>query len=121
MNSTIAKAETKSKNEIFLKGSFLHFFQSAKNYLLAANEITYIQADHVYVRIFTRDGKQILQRSSLGRLLKILPNEFFVQTHRSFIVNTNHVKEWSAQSVMVQNEIIPISRSRKKMFRRKIK
>jgi len=128
MSTITAKLEMKHSGSIknqpqrkmFQNGAILHFLKSAKKLLLTVNEITYIQADHIYVRIFTKDGKQILRRSSLGSLLKILPDEHFVQTHRSFIINKNYVNAWDSKSVMIQNEIIPISRSRRKFFKKEI-
>jgi len=93
---------------------FLQLNQGSKEYLLFANEILYIQADHVYVRIFTFDGKRILERSSLGKVLEKLPKSQFVQTHRSFVVNLNHIKFWDKHEVIIKGNSIPISRSRRR-------
>ena len=71
---TQIKVESKYDTENGLNShSYLHFSIGTKNYILPTNEITYVQAEHVYVRIFTLDGKQILERCTLANLLSRLP------------------------------------------------
>ena len=81
---------------------------------LAIDDIVYLQADHVYVRIYLRNEQCILIRNSLTWLIGRLPADRFVQVHRSYAVNLTLVTRWSRQSVFLHTREIPVSRSRQK-------
>jgi len=83
-------------------------------YLISADEISYIQAEHVYVKVYKKDGEHILHRSTLKDLLSKLPSDQFVQTHRSFVINIKHISSWDTTSIYIGKTEIPMSRSRKK-------
>jgi len=84
-----------------------------KTHVILEDSIMYIQAKHVYVNIFTDDGKIILTRSSIGQLLDQLKNDSFIQCHRSYIINVNHVSSWTHSEISINDVIIPISRAKK--------
>lgn len=83
-------------------------------YQTAVNDILYLQADHIYVKVNLKNGNQLLQRSTLKELMDQLPKENFLQTHRSFVVNTNHIDRWDTQNIYINGNEIPLSRSRRK-------
>jgi two-component system, LytTR family, response regulator len=82
-------------------------------YRVAFKDILYAKSDHVYMELYTIDGKKHLIRSSINSLIKKLPN-CFIQVHRSYIVNEKFIKEESNQTLMVNGTKIPISRSFKR-------
>jgi two-component system, LytTR family, response regulator len=61
--------------------------------LLPVEQITWIQADGVYVKLHTRDGGVHLHRGPLGSLDAALDERRFVRIHRSAIVNIDLVDE----------------------------
>jgi two-component system, LytTR family, response regulator len=61
--------------------------------LLPVEQISWIQAEGVYVKLHTRDGKAHLQRGLLGTLDSALDENQFVRIHRSAIVNIDMVEE----------------------------
>ena len=61
--------------------------------LLPVEQISWIQAEGVYVKLHTRDGKAHLQRGLLGALDSALDEHQFVRIHRSAIVNIDMVEE----------------------------
>jgi two-component system LytT family response regulator len=61
--------------------------------LLPVEQISWIQAEGVYVKLHTRDGKAHLQRGLLGTLDSALDEHQFVRIHRSAIVNIDMVEE----------------------------
>ena len=79
------------------------------------NDIEYLQSDHIYVRVHLVNGDQIIHRSPLKELLDLLPKSQFIQSHRSFAVNINHIIRWDYQYLHLKQSTIPISRSRKKI------
>ncbi len=85
--------------------------ESSQNVKL--DNITYIMAEHVYIRIYLLSGKMLLIRKSLRDISDELPEQF-IRVHRSYIVNKKHIKKWNKNSLKIQNVEVPISRSKKK-------
>lgn len=84
-------------------------------HLIDVNEISFIQAEHVYVKVYLKDGEYILHRSTLKDILGKLTQGHFVQTHRSYVVNINHINSWDTNSIYIGSFEIPMSRSKKKV------
>jgi len=61
--------------------------------LLPVEQISWIEADGVYVKLHTRDGAVHLHRGLLGSLDASLDERRFVRIHRSAIVNIDVVSE----------------------------
>jgi two-component system, LytTR family, response regulator len=61
--------------------------------LLPVEQISWIQADGMYVKLYTRDGGVHLHRGLLGSLDASLDEHRFVRIHRSAIVNIDVVDE----------------------------
>jgi len=85
------------------------------NHLIAVNDILYLQTDHIYVRVHLLNGKKIVLRNSLKEMLEQLPEKQFIQTHRSFAINSNRVSHWDHQFIYLDGKEIPMSRSRRKI------
>lgn len=79
------------------------------------DEITHIQADGDYTNIFCRNKKYYVSHS-LKYWSDTLPEEQFLQVHRSYVVNIFEVKKASSNDVVVNNVIIPLGRVYKKKF-----
>ncbi len=92
----------------------LRLQDSDRYYLVSVDDIVFLQVDHIYVQIKLTDNKQLLQRTSLKEILKQLPEEQFVQTHRSYAINIEYVSHWDSDHLYVQDDAIPVSRSRRK-------
>ncbi|GGH72339.1 hypothetical protein GCM10011318_16210 [Phaeocystidibacter marisrubri] len=73
------------------------------------DEIRFVKAENIYTELHTAD-KTWLKRSSLKVLLEELEDSNFLQTHRSYAVNLNHVTGWSSKSLSVGEVEIPVSR-----------
>ncbi len=78
------------------------------------SSILFLQADHVYTRIFLSDGREILHRGSLSAFFQKLNVNQFARTHRSYIVNLDQVDGYSQGKILIGQHVVPISRSRKK-------
>ncbi|TXC78669.1 LytR/AlgR family response regulator transcription factor [Luteibaculum oceani] len=79
------------------------------------NEIFYIVADGVYCNIHT-EKRSYLHRASLTELMNLLPHAEFQRTHRSYIVNRNHIQAKKSDNLIVANELIPVSKSYRNLF-----
>ena len=92
------------------------------NYNILANEILYIQADHVYSKIVTNENQELTVRKTLKQVLELLEFEFMIHCHRSFIVNVTHISEWNNNEIILKNKLaIPIGRSRRDEILLKLK
>ena len=60
--------------------------------LIDYEDITHLKAEEKYIRVFTKNGKNYLSDSSLGKLSERLP-DYFIRVHRSAIINRNFIKE----------------------------
>ncbi len=82
------------------------------------DDILYMEATSRYTRIVTFK-KEIISSYSIGKFKELMgPYPFFLQVHRSFIINLNHVKRYERQGVIIMangNEI-PISKNTRDEF-----
>lgn len=72
-------------------------------------DMQYIEAFKNYLELNFVDNRQTI-RSTLTDFQKALPQDHFIQTHRSFIVNINFIAEIGSDFVVVGKAEIPISR-----------
>ena len=73
------------------------------------DELLCIQADDIYCHLITTEGKHLV-RSSLKSLLQKLPGNF-VQVHRSWAANKDHVQRINHYEMTVGNQKLPIGRA----------
>ena len=80
------QASKASLDKIVVKGSH-------RVRLLPVEQISWIEADGMYVKLHTRDGSSHLHRGLLGSLDASLDSRRFIRIHRSAIVNIDVVHE----------------------------
>lgn len=84
-----------------------------KDYLLVKikfNELKWIKAEGNYVEIYC-DNKKFLTRSTLKDFLHKLPEELFVQVHKSYAVNIEFIEAIELNRIIIGKDKIPISRN----------
>jgi DNA-binding LytR/AlgR family response regulator len=101
------------------KESFLSIKESNQIKKIKTEGITYINSDNVYVVIHTTNRK-FLQRTTLSKILENLPSQLFIQVHRSYVVNINHITKISSQTIEVAGKEIPISRTYKNILKNRL-
>ncbi|MFC6441601.1 LytTR family DNA-binding domain-containing protein [Bowmanella sp. JS7-9] len=72
---------------------------------LALADMVYLEAYGNYVKVWQQDG-MLLVNSSLKALLEQLPDEQFVQIHKSFAVNRQHVTAVASDNVTLSTDVI---------------
>lgn len=78
-------------------------------------QIRYIQAYKNYIELNVPQQK-ITVRATLQKFITILPQNYFIQVHRSFVVNTKYVDEITTHHVRLGEDILPLSKSHKEEF-----
>lgn len=77
------------------------------------NEIVYIESMGDYIRFFLED-KKIVTLLSMSKIIELLPNEKFIQIHRSYIINFEKINFIQNNIISIGKYQLPISKSRKK-------
>jgi DNA-binding LytR/AlgR family response regulator len=83
------------------------------------DEIIYIESLSDYIKVITVN-EEITSKDKISRLAEILP-DFFLRIHRSFIINTNRVKEVSFDELLVDGVRLNIGRSYRKAVKETLK
>lgn len=71
-----------------------------------------IEAKGDYINIKTEKNNYVVH-SSLKKIKNKLPDALFFRVHRSYIVNINKILEIEDNTVLINKELIPVSRSSK--------
>ena len=74
------------------------------------SEINVIEAKGDYIRIKT-DTKGHIVHSTLKKIEDKLPSDLFLKVHRSYIINLSKIIDIEDNSVLIKQDIIPVSRS----------
>lgn len=96
------------KDSIFVKKQHLY-------YRIQFEDIQFIKADNVYLEVNTSD-KKFLVRSPLKDYLEKLPKNKFYRAHKSYIVNVDHIEAINSKDILINNNLIPISKEFKEFI-----
>lgn len=96
------------KDSIFVKKQHLY-------YRIQFSDIQFIKADNVYLEVNTAD-KKFLVRSPLKDYLEKLPKNKFYRAHKSYIVNVDHIDAINSKDIVINNNLIPISKDFKEFI-----
>lgn len=92
--------------------------QMRKIYL---RDILFVEALEDYVSIYTTSGR-VLTHSTLMRIGESLPDDQFLQTHKSYIINADRVDLVEGNRLRIESYQIPITRNlRNVVFKRILK
>ena len=81
-------------------------------YNIILNDVMYFEGYLKHTKIFMTNGESLEYNVNIKEIEKLLPKNYFLRTHQSFIVNMNHIKKYSRQMVFMKNEqAVPISRT----------
>jgi two-component system LytT family response regulator len=90
------KSLLKSLDKVEEKKSTLSIKDGSKFFILNISDIHYIEAAGDYVFVHTLLTK-FIHKDTLASLENTLPSKQFIRIHKSFIVNTNYIKELHSQ------------------------
>lgn len=81
--------------------------------LLEVSEIKFLKADSSYSEIHMKDGSMLITSRTLKNFEGVLGNYQFFRCHKSYLVNTNFVKEYVRSNggylSLMDQTIVPIS------------
>ena len=79
------------------------------------DDIHFVESDKNYIKIYTGE-KEYKERTTLQTILQELPEERFLQIHRSFVINTKKIQEISSTMITVGNIQIPVTKNSDKLM-----
>lgn len=89
------------KDRIFIrhKGKFVK---------IQLNDLFWLEANDNYVTFNTQQGQYVL-KTTLKILQDALP-EYFVRTHRSYVINLHHIKSFDSEELVINNKTLPVGK-----------
>ncbi len=101
--------EPKNKNQ------FITVKSNKRLYKVPFEDILYIQSDNEYITFVTQSHGKLMVHGALKNIEKELPSSFW-RIHRSFIINSLHIKYVEGNRVLIQDSPLTISESYRKAF-----
>ena len=106
-STTTAQPPISSKNSIISNRIFL---RSDKKYMqVVIDSIQYIEASGNYTKIYT-SKETITIREKLSNVLELLPQNKFLQVHKSFGVAIDHISIIEGNRIVISDNEIPIGK-----------
>lgn len=101
--------DVENENSFFLKDSIF----IRKDYLLIKirfDELKWVKSDGNYLDLFCKDEKHLV-RSSMKNFVQRLPANRFLQVHKSYLVNLEHIRSIDHRNIRIDDELIPVGRA----------
>jgi DNA-binding LytR/AlgR family response regulator len=99
INLALANQDNIFKIEI---GKQIYYFQS-KDFLFA-------EADHIYVEIYLKSGKNQILRTTMSHLEEVSPSKYFKRINRSIAVNPYHISKIVNDKLYIEDKVFKISK-----------
>lgn len=123
----LSKLKSERKEEAQSQGPARHNYQHQYAFVkvdktlhrVDFDDILYIESDKDYVKII-RTGENLMLLQTLKFWLEMLPDENFIQVHKSFIVNISKIDKITGNQIKIGDKTIPIGRHYKQDFMEKI-
>lgn len=115
------KSKASAKVETNVDGnSFFIKIGPQKMLKIQVKDILYIESLHEYIRIHLANENHTIYHSLKG-ILEILPAETFIQIHRSYIVNFNHIAVIEGNTITVGGKELAIGKNYRETLMERIK
>ncbi len=98
-----------------------HFFIRSDSNFIRVNfaDIIYVQGMKDYSKVVTK-LHSYMTAMSIGVLAPALPENDFLQVHRSYIVNANRIESVNNYEIIIEGQTIPIGLSYREAFFQKV-
>ncbi|MEP2279297.1 LytTR family DNA-binding domain-containing protein, partial [Maribacter sp.] len=83
------------------------------------NDILVIEAKGDYIDVKT-EQKDYRVHTTLKKIKEKLPENYFLQIHRSYIINFTKIIDIEDNSVLIAKNVVPISRSNRPELMRRL-
>ena len=109
INKLDTTSEPKRVSNVKIEDERLFLRSNKKGIQLRINDILFIESTGNYIRIVQRHN-EVQVREKLSEIIKMLPENDFIQVHKSFVVAKNHINTIEGNRVMINDFTIPIGK-----------
>ncbi|MEM1340295.1 MAG: LytTR family DNA-binding domain-containing protein [Bacteroidota bacterium] len=82
-------------------------------------ELVYVESIKNHIKLITTK-ETIITLMGISQMEEILPTQYFVRIHRSYLVALNHISKFTANYLIIKNKHLPIGKHFKQKFFEKI-
>ena len=111
-NKLVSPTDVTKQPEI---NNFFYINVNRRLIKIEIDSIYVIEANGDYIIIKT-EAENYVVHSTLRKINNKLPDNMFIQVHRSFIINIKQIIDIQDNTVLVHKEIVPISRSKRSIL-----
>lgn len=87
------------------------FVRSDNKYVqILLDDILFVESSGNYIKIVLKE-EIITMRGKLSSITELIPNQSFIQVHRSFMVAQKHIKRIEGNQIFIDNYTVPIGKS----------
>lgn len=115
-----APTENDNEGETLIGEEFLFIKQKEIFIKILIEDILYFHSDMKYIDIYTSDSRFTI-RYTLSDIISKFKQHFFMQIHRSYIVNVNKVSQVGPNYIIMKDQKLPLGPSFKKEFLNRFK
>lgn len=115
---TMSKVLSDDYHSTSTQSNILMIKSGTKIFRVEADEIIYLMKDGNYMIYYVGD-KKIMARESIAEAMDVL-SDHFIQTHKSYIINTEKIDFISREEISVGGSMIPIGNSFKEEVHEKL-
>ena len=105
-SKTTFTAENKTTDT---KNQRIFLYTNNKHIQVLLDDILFIEASGNNVKIVLKEDI-ITLRGTLSSVMQLMPNEGFMQVHRSFIVAQKHIKIIEGNQIFIDKYVVPIGK-----------
>jgi len=95
--------------ETHQQDSFVYFRADRKMVKVMLKDILYLESMKDYVKVVMTDGA-LITRQSITSVEAMLPDKWFIRSHRSFIVSLAHIRSFNNELIEIGKAEIPIGK-----------
>jgi DNA-binding LytR/AlgR family response regulator len=108
IGNTTVKKENSAVNEDNSEQFYINIDRRLIKIEIASVNIVEAKGDYIHIKT---EGKNYIVHSTLKKIEDKLPKDLFLKVHRSFIINTKKIIDIEDNSVLIDKDVIPVSRS----------
>ena len=86
---------------------------------IPVGEVLFVEACGDYAKIKTSDSNHVVH-TTMKKIIDKLPQDKFQKVHRSFIVNLSKIVDIQDNSILIEDKVIPVSRSNKQALLKRL-
>lgn len=106
---------TMQADNSFFSEPFIYVKSEREFIKVLLKDLLYVESIKNHVKLVTTNGN-LISLMSLSHLLNKLPEKFFMQVHRSYIVSVQHISSFTQSSITINKKNIPVGRHYKQYF-----